>query len=115
MLQGQFKHSPTGLFGDSFGIHSLVYLGRRCPPSPGTNHAGTAVPLLLSLEIRVEGGEQDTLQLGTSSHCQPEAAATTLPTLLPSWQWVCPSQSGWLFYFYGNISPEKLQSEPSAV
>lgn len=39
-------------FRDSFGIHLLASLGRSCPPSPGTSHAGTAAPLLLSLEIR---------------------------------------------------------------
>lgn len=39
------------LASGSSGIHPLVYLGRRCPPSPGTSRAGPAAPPLLSLEI----------------------------------------------------------------
>lgn len=39
-------------FRDSFGINPRIHLGWRCPPSPGTSHAGTAAPLLFSLEIR---------------------------------------------------------------
>ena len=34
---------------------------------------------------------------------------------LPPWRRACPSQSGRLFYFYGNISPKTFQREPGAV
>lgn len=65
-------------FKDSFGIHPLVYLGRRCPPSPGTSHAGTAVLLLLSLEIREWRVENKILSSPAPHHATSQGLLTPL-------------------------------------
>lgn len=96
--QGQFGHSPTGLFGEEM---PTISWHRPC-------WHGSTTAALPAEEIR-EWRVENTAQLS------PGAPGAALPTLLPPWHWVCPSQSGRLFYFYGNISPETLQREPGAV
>lgn len=80
---------------------------------------GHAEPSPLSLEMREQEMEHKVPSILQLPHTTVRALLLPLclhldQSLPPQWR-ACPSQSGRLFYFYGNISPETLQSEPGAV